>query len=296
MILYKIRFKLLSPLITPLKGDTIWGHIVWGIANNEGEKAVEEFLQEEKKSPHLIVSSAFPSDFICKPYPVPNERTKELNLEEYARIKQTKKVKYVKASNYLESADSDTDDCKDTEKEKHSFVSEIRMHNSIDRYSNTVMEGNLFTETELWPKTQYFDIYVLSSFTAERVYQLCTWAFENGYGADASVGKGRIKIMGKPEEVRIKNKGSVYLALGPFVLDDSDRITDLRADVFLRTGKLGGGNLISENPHKKSVLLYDEGAVFTSSESISYIGHLLKDVHSDKRICQAAFAPVIPIN
>jgi CRISPR-associated protein Csm4 len=49
------------------------------------------------------------------------------------------------------------------------------------------------------------------------------------------------------------------------------------------------------SPYKKTVLLYDEGAVFTSETPLEYAGTLLTGVHSDPRICQAAFAPVIAI-
>ena len=37
MQLYKVAIQLESSLVTPLKGDTIWGHVVWGIANHEGD-------------------------------------------------------------------------------------------------------------------------------------------------------------------------------------------------------------------------------------------------------------------
>ncbi len=61
MQLYKVSIKLKSAFVTPLKGDTIWGHIVWGIANHEGDDTVANFLEEEKSAtPSLIVSSAFP--------------------------------------------------------------------------------------------------------------------------------------------------------------------------------------------------------------------------------------------
>ena len=75
MQLYKVSIKLKSAFVTPLKGDTIWGHIVWGIANHDGEQAVEKFLAEEKSAtPSLIVSSAFPKGTICKPFPKSEER------------------------------------------------------------------------------------------------------------------------------------------------------------------------------------------------------------------------------
>ena len=94
MQLYKVSIKLQSALVTPLKGDTIWGHVVWGIANHEGEQAVANFLAEEKSAtPSLIVSSAFPKGTICKPFPRHEDRKLKLSTEEYSKIKKGKKEK-----------------------------------------------------------------------------------------------------------------------------------------------------------------------------------------------------------
>jgi CRISPR-associated protein Csm4 len=50
------------------------------------------------------------------------------------------------------------------------------------------------------------------------------------------------------------------------------------------------------HPYKKTVLLYDEGAVFTLENKRPHIGMLLSGMHgADKRICQSGFAPLIPI-
>ena len=56
MELYKQTLRLESSLVTSLKGDTIWGHIAWGIAVHEGEQAITAFLEEAKRAPNLIVS------------------------------------------------------------------------------------------------------------------------------------------------------------------------------------------------------------------------------------------------
>lgn len=307
MNLYRLTVKLLSSIVTPLKGDTIWGHLVWGIANNEGDDAVSNFLQKEKESPQLVVSSAFPHGLLCKPYPKPKERTKQLDITKYSEIKKNKKIKYVDADEYLDLGDSyvnldvyknDTyknyDDNKN-EKYTNCFTSESRMHNNIDRYSGTVIEDNLFDVVELWAKTNLFDIYVCSSFTEERLAELFKWGFANGFGADASVGKGNIEIVSEPKIVKPKKSGTCYMALAPFVLPKNDvKIENLRADIFLRTGKVGGAFASYMNPYKKTVLLYDEGAVFTSEKNLTFVGELLTDIHSDDRICQAGFAPVIP--
>lgn len=297
MSLYRITFKLLSSIVTPLKGDTIWGHIVWGIADYEGEAAVTEFLQQEKKQPQLLVSSAFPHGFICKPYPPPSKRTETLNLAKYAEIKKNKKRKYVLASDYFAcNNDKHADTISASENGSDCFKSETRMHNSIDRYSNTVMEGNLFEITELWSSTDMFDMYVASTFPPERILELFAHGLSHGFGADASTGRGHLEIIGQAEPVIPKKNGTKYMALAPFVLaHDENRIKDLRADIFVRNGKIGGSFASFMSPYKKTVLLYDEGAVFSSDTELEYVGVLLNDVHADSRICQAGFAPVIPI-
>ena len=85
------------------------------------------------------------------------------------------------------------------------------------------------------------------------------------------------------------------MALAPFAVSDINRIRNLRADIFVRSGKIGGSFVSSLSPYKKTVVLYEEGAVFESDKPIESIGELLTNVHADSRIVQSAFAPVIPI-
>ncbi|MDO5774509.1 MAG: CRISPR-associated protein Csm4 [Spirochaetales bacterium] len=289
MQLYKVSIKLKSALATPLKGDTIWGHIVWGIANHEGDDAVSNFLEEEKSAtPSLIVSSAFPKGTICKPFPKHEDRKPKLSTEEYSKIKKSKKEKFVSAAKYFSGF---------SENEPKSFRFEQiqAMHNSINRFSNTVEEGNLFTVEELWASRQDFDLYVLSSYSKERISQFLDWAFENGYGADSSTGKGKISAE-NIIPVQPKISSNKYVALAPFVTDFSEiKENSLRANTFIRTGKIGGAFASSMSPYKKTVILFDEGAVFESEMPLQFIGKLITKVHSDGRICQSGFAPVLPI-
>lgn len=288
MTLYRISIKLKSSLVTLLKGDTIWGHFVWGIANHEGDEAVEKFLSECKtKNPPLIVSSAFPKGSLCKPIPEVKEHG-DLSIEKYSEIKKLKKIKYVNVCGYF--ADKNGSD-----PESKIFETRSSMHNSINRFSNTVEEGGLYSINEMWSKDgkSDFDIYILSSYSVERVTELSKWAFENGFGADASVGKGYIEVSGKAEIVEPSKKGNKYLALAPFVA--TENVKNLRADTFIRSGKIGGAFASSMSPYKKTAILFDEGAVFESDEPIQFVGKLLTNMHTDSRICQSGFAPVIPI-
>ena len=289
MQLYKVSIKLQSSLVTPLKGDTIWGHIVWGIANHEGEQSVANFLEEEKSSsPSLVVSSAFPKGSICKPFPKHEDRKPKLSAEDYSKIKKNKKEKFVSAARYF-SGFSESD------AKSFRFEQVQAMHNSINRFSNTVEDGNLFAVEELLSNSQDFDFYVLSSYPTERINQLLTWAFENGYGADASTGKGKISVE-NIVPVQPKISSNKYVALAPFITDFSEIKEDsLRASTFIRTGKIGGTFVSSMTPFKKTVILFDEGAVFESEMPLQFIGKLITKVHSDERICQSGFAPVLPI-
>lgn len=288
MQLYKASLKLKSSLVTPLKGDTIWGHIVWGIANHEGDDSVKKFLEAEKKSePELIVSSAFPKGTICKPFPKHEMRKPQMSTKEYAQIKKKKKEKFVSAENYLMNVE---------EKTAHFRTETVQtMHNSINRFSGTVEEGNLFTIEEFWSELQDYDLYVLSNYSSERIKQLLDWAFENGFGADSSTGKGQIEI-GEIVPVNTKRTSQKYVTLAPFVTDFSVIKEDsLRANTFIRSGKIGGTYSSFMSPYKKTVILFDEGAVFESEKPIQFIGNLIEKVHADDKICQSGFAPVIPI-
>ncbi len=292
MELYKVTLELESSLITPLKGDTIWGHVVWGIANHEGEEAVNKFLSDCKTSESpFVVSSAFPHNMLCKPMPPVQKRQKEMTPAKYAEIKKNKKSIYINSSLYLEQQNE-----KENEKITKVFESVEVTHNTMNRFSNTVNDGGLFAVSEQWATVKLFDIYIVSSYEKNRVKQLLDWAFENGFGADASVGKGKITVVGEPESIKTKCKSNSYMALGPFVLPENSEITDLKADIFVRTGKIGGAFASFLQPWKKTVVLFNEGAIFSSDKPISFIGKMLTDIHSDSRICQSGFAPVIPIS
>lgn len=294
MTLYKLVLKILSPLASELKGDTIWGHFVWGIAHHEGDEKVAQFLNECKTNEApLICSSAFPHDTICKPIFSATEKTDEiLSIEKYAEQKKIKKQKYISLS-CLASNEQTTNDAID-----NPFTESQSFHTSVNRFSETAQEGTLFSTIEWWTKRgALFDLYILSAFDEERINELASWAFETGFGADASIGKGEIEIFEEAQKVSIEKKSRYYCALAPFVLDENERekIKNVYADIFVRHGKLGGDFSVNENPYKKTVALFNEGAVLESDEEFSFVGKILSNVHTNEKICQSACAPVIPI-
>ena len=301
MTLYRLTLHLDSPLMTPLKSDTIWGHVVWGIAYHQGDGAVKAFLDEAAKGePPLVVSSAFPQGMIAKPLPEPEHEGDQkaagiTKIAEYANIKREKKRRFISADDFLSPASGKACDKGPEYGDQDQIEVWPVTRNVINRISNTVDEEGLYQIQTLWPRVKDWDIYVLSSLAGDRIVELFTWAFENGYGADASVGRGKISVKGSLCPVTPKRNGTQYLALGVFAGGPGCGLTGIRADVFVRSGKIGGAFASSLSPYKKPVLLYDEGAVFTSDKPLEYAGKLLTQMHGDSRICQAAFAPVIPM-
>ncbi|GBU24451.1 CRISPR-associated RAMP protein, Csm4 [Fibrobacteria bacterium R8-3-H12] len=282
MKLHRATIKLNSPIITPIKGDTLWGHIVWGIANHEGDEAVAKFLEQQKISPNFIISSAFPKGTICKPLYKPKSYSEDLTVEDYVNIKKAKKEKYVNFQSLTSSSQNKAF--------KHTFT----MHNTIDRNTNSVLESGLYSTEEMWGEENEFDIYIRTDFENKRILELLNWAFENGFGKDASTGKGNIKIL-KSELLTEKTHTGQYVALAPFAFNSPKKLNHLRAEIFVREGKIGGAFATYLNPFKKNILLFDEGTVLESETELKFIGELLTDIHADKRICNSGFAPVLPI-
>lgn len=290
MALLRKSVEVCSKLRTPLKGDTIWGHIACGVANHEGDEGVEAFF---KLDPPFVVSSAFPHGFLPKPVVFEQEATREFaNMQEYTEHKRMKKRKFVPASEYLEcEAASNADAGKP-------FTETTAVHVSISRESGNALDEQLFSVSESWPNAEplVMDLYISTRLPAERVDELLEWGFEFGYGADSSTGAGNIRVLPGLDHVRGKEpKLGRYLALGPFVGDDD--VSALRSSTFVRKGKIGGALTSALSPYKKSVILFDEGATFFSERKKEHVGLLLHEMHSTTRydICQSAFAPVIEV-
>lgn len=288
MSLVRASIKICSRLQTPLRGDTIWGHIACGIANHEGNEGVDKFCRLD---PPFVISSAFPHGMLPKPLLPLEESAEEFkSKQEYTEFKQSKKLKYCNASDYL-----DLDSCK---VEEQGFVLGTSTHVMISRDTGAALDEMLFSENNSWPVNGsiVMDIYICSNLAIERIKELLFWGFEFGYGADVSTGAGKITLLDEIRKVvQKKPKYGRYLALGPFVSDEV--LSDLRASTFVRKGRIGG--LLSDElvPYKKSVIMYDEGATFLKDCQREYVGKLLHNMHVTKKydICHSAFAPVIEV-
>ncbi len=309
---YILKLKIKSALGTPIMGDTIFGHLCWGIKFHEGEKKLIEFLKQYDDAPPLIISDGFPEKMLPFPLLKPSLFKDDIKLDELNRIKQLRKQKYIKSDlffregfifseeNVIANLSKD-----DIENIRISLIKQDRLHNTINRITNTTSFGDnsLYAAEEIWyreqiDKDQYnneniiLDIYLASSFNQTRLKLLFDWAFENGYGADKSTGKGNVEVT-EIKKNKLPRKGNRAVALGSFVPHEKEQLQDLRADIFTKYGKLGGTFVLSENPFKKPLIMYKAGSTFDSSDSNLFVGSLIHNIHKNESICHHAFAPVV---
>ena len=62
MKIYEITIKPLSGFGTTLKGDTLFGHICWQAAYDDGlfGRSIESLLSNYSENPFVVMSSAYP--------------------------------------------------------------------------------------------------------------------------------------------------------------------------------------------------------------------------------------------
>ena len=295
---FKIKLRVKSALVTPVMGDTLFGHICWGLRFRRGEQALMDFLAEYEKRPPLVLSNGFPAGFLPRPLLKPAGYKKDLSVKEYETFKKYKKIKFLPEEWFFEngfrfseetllikmmSGQLETVDIKKTE----------RLHNSINRISGTVIENQSpFAVEEIWyEQNEILDVYALSEMNKEDVHDLFKDGLENGYGADKSTGKGWLVVDTVEEENRMPGNGTRAMALGAFV-PGSEKPEDLRADIFTKFGKLGGYYVHENNPFKKPLIMYAAGATMKRFEH-SYCGSLIHHIHKKPEIVHHAFAPLV---
>lgn len=300
MAVFRISLRIMSPLSTPLQGDILFGHVCWSMVYTEGEGKLAEFLgMYDEGEPPLVFSNAFPEGHLPAPLLTPVYDEPGMNLELHAQLKRAGRLRYVPAQLFLSpAAPLSSRTIRQKAVQKSVTLSNLvveRSHNTIDRSTGTVREeGGLYTNRETWfaESGNYVDLYAASFFDKDHVRELLGRAIENGYGANASTGHGRIEVE-DIIEVSLPSKGNRYMALGAFVPSKKTGLKNLRADIFTKYGKLGGHAVHEKNPFKKPVVMYAEGATFDAEDSRESVGMLLGGVHSDLSIRHHAFAPVI---
>ncbi len=305
MALYRYRIEPLSAFATPLRSDTLYGHLLWAAAQVRGRRAVEELIERfGSTSPPFKLSSAFPSGFL--PMPVLPAMSWQRFRDKYGRggesalvghvtrYKEFRRQKWLPLAlwrryrermgqeslfeSYLQDPDSF---------EPRFSEGWFQPHNSIDRRTGSVLDqgGLFFTPVTFYGKGRTLDLYLEAADPGE-FEELMDFVANTGFGADAGTGKGRFRYHPDRdfEPGQMEGEGSWRLNLSVCSCPELGGFEGYYAP-FVKLGKTWSG-FGERNPFKKPFLAFSEGSVFQDMPLGPY---LLRGIHSDPKVVQVTW-------
>lgn len=324
---YMLRLTLTGPLGTELTGDTLLGHVCWGVVYHEGTAAVEQFLEAMRSGePPLIVGDPAPAGFLPNPILPPADLAERRRMDQLARVnaggdplgahdalKAVRKRRWVprraleacvhelSAASLLEAVWS----LEPAAQQPPALTPGVVAHNTINRITqHTAEEGGLFFQTDWFPDgAMAFDLPVLSTLSPDRIRELFEWGLEGGYGRDASTGKGRL-IVGELDDASwpAADQPNAGLALGGFAPAAGDPTHGWWRTV-LRRGKLSGAWAADPDdeeghPFKYPLTLLTAGSLLgPHRRDRPWLGRVVDEMHPQRpEVATCALAPVLPVS
>ncbi len=295
MKLYKVPITPISHFATKLKGDTLFGQMCWAIAYSFGQEKLIELLNNyrENKKPFLVVSDAFPSEYLPKPK-MPSRFLKEKSEDK----KLNRKKLWLKLDDLLEGRYQEARSDKEIE---NGDRDDITIHNAINY--KTFHTGEGFDPYGLTiSKLDKKDIFFLldeSQLSFEEFKVALKLLSDMGYGKKTSVGKGRFEFNeDEIEKIELNNKSKVFITLSPFS-PKGLKIKNIYYEPFTRFGKFGA-NRTYKNAFKKPIILADVASVvvFDEIQEYQYLGHTisgLSDITEYKDTVHQGYSIVLPL-
>lgn len=297
---YEITIKPISGFGTPLKGDTLFGHICWQAAYDDTlfGMNLNKLLADFGENPFVIVSSAYPKledGYALKRPDMPLDKL--FDLSRLTKLEIIRKRKELKSKNWmLLSKDRPFNNLRADgiyfssselfeklsylrgyeeqlqlrKKGIESFISNFSQpHNTINRLTGTTGENQFAPYTV--DQTVYvpgIKVVIFAGLRDDIKVQCLLEALKRigntGFGKDASTGLGRFEVV-EYREIDLKFLGSnnpnAYYTLSP-VVPERIAYKKIYFSPFVRFGRHGDILAKSKNPFKNPVIMADEGAVF----------------------------------
>lgn len=308
---------------TPLRSDTLWGLLCWGIRLVWGEKELLNILAGYlREEPPFLVSSAFPFTekngqpllFFPKPVFKPFQLTEtEMTPQTMQNYKHYKKMIYVPLETFVPLVSGDLD-------EKVFFLNhagdwknaeplpgeqELVMHNNIDRLKGSTMkEDGLFqAEEQFYASTEglFFLLDIRQSELSDKFAALWQFFEHAGLGGDMSTGKGHFVIRQEPFTAfdNLPNsKRFVSLSLYYPTNDErefySHNLDQTWYRLEQRKGKVGGKFFVTPHFIKQSMTVFSEGSSFPTMDKLYYGNNPIVKNLKEHKVYQYGYAFAIP--
>lgn len=314
MALHRFILRPLSPWGTPLRSDTLAGLLLYRLAEDEGYAALLAELEAFKNGkPPFMLSSAMPEGTVFAPKLPPTRREAFARLTAEGRFRKNngepitlfdalclyKKFRkqpflpmeiWEKHHASLSAVKLFAEYCKRPELWKPSTVVRAQhMHVTINRKSNSALEGGLFSSQSFWGETgTAFHLYAETEDYPRLLSRLRRIGIL-GYGKDSSTGKGIFSI---EEDTKFRPQALPLphgLLISMLSANDLSGLQGWYA-TEVKTGKAGPA-FCKGNPFKSPFLCVREGAVLTKLPKGPFI---LRGIHADPAIIQITQPLTLP--
>ena len=276
MKLYKCTLIPKSSFGTPLKGDTIFGHICWMIQYKWNEEKLENLLRNYKEGkPFLVVSDGFAKGYLPKPKMPSCYLHEDSSCKKENRKKVWLTLKDLLNANYKNAKkDSEVADKKDKE--------ESVIKNSINYKTFSTTKGDFAP----YANKEYFinkkDIYFLldeEQLNKKDFEEILDLFSLYGYGKDITTGKGRFELSELESIDELNFNAKTFMSLSPFAINFQNEIEDIFYEPFVRFGKFGG-KWAHYNAFKKPILFANSASVivFKEKKERKFIGQAITDI------------------
>lgn len=302
--LFRIKFKPGSPSGSDITSDLLFGHLIWAYYYMKGDAEVAELIERFIEDPPFLLSSGFPDGYLPSPV-IPPQRWKDISEKTKVELKKSreedklrKKLKWLSCNDWTTVQGNMEGLYKLPLAESLPEYGQIAItRNMINRDTNRVQDGNLFTETYLTSTFQQ-TVYIFvrdAQFDRSWFVPLLEYLECNGIGRDRSVGKGRFSItiydLDDVERKLFEYRGKSFISLSP---TGGGKLDPLAYNLITKYGRVGdrfsqlginGKKIINKNP----IVLYNQGASFKDTGETIY-GRIIGDIHPDSRIVHYAYA------
>jgi CRISPR-associated protein Csm4 len=320
MLTYRATLRPRSATLTPWQADTLFGHLCWLILYEEGEAALNEFLDEYRGGePPLLLSNGFPGDRLPRPM-LPGRRL-DPALGKGGQVKAMREAKAGKSVRWItpeEFLDLRRGEWVSLEPRPSLVDRHTVLKNQINRLTfgtTPVGEeesgGNLYNAEELaFVEVDGLrrvglnvSVYVKArdEAWANKARHWLKRLSRSGYGAKKAVGYGHFEMgdadwepftaFDEPPEA-----ANGFISLSNWVPARGDP-TDGFYATMVKYGKLGEELARSDNPFKLPLIMLSAGSSFYygGAPVREWYGRLVAGVApADKRVVQYGYAFAVP--
>jgi CRISPR-associated protein Csm4 len=272
MTLFKTRLTPQATFMTPIRGDTLFGQLCWGIVHAYGEHRLAKLLEHYDNAPFLIVSDGFAPDHLPKPT-LPGHMLGE--APEKKKI--NRKKRWLKPEELAQGAYTHA---KTDKKVGFEEAVALSQHNALN-YQTFRTDKDDFAPYGISEMViSERDLFLLmdeTQITSSEISEALSMVSQVGYGKKASTGKGRFSFT-PLEETNLPMQGKYFMTLSPSSLEGTNA-SKAWYEPFTRFGK-HGDRRVRQAPFKRPLLLADTGAVlrYDTEEKIQYVGKALRGV------------------